>query len=107
MATHRALRDWPDHESSEIALSGYSADGEYTRPRTTVDLNKPLQPTTTLQSSKNQTALQFAIEHFVDQELKATLGTSEWIGNTNSPTRVGKGRCYGLVRLPDTQQPDR
>ena len=29
--------------------------------------------------------------------------TSEWIGNTNTPTsRVGKGRCHGLVRLPDT-----
>jgi hypothetical protein len=25
MATRRELQDWPDHESSEIALSGYSA----------------------------------------------------------------------------------
>jgi len=43
MATCRELPDWPDHESSEIALSGYSAvywerDGESISPRTTGDL---------------------------------------------------------------------
>ena len=49
-------------------------DGESTRPRTTVNLNKPLQPHHDPAVLENQTARQFAIEHFVDQELKVTLG---------------------------------
>ena len=30
---------------------------------------------------------------------------SEWTGRQGQ--EAGEGRCYGLVRLPDTQQPDR
>jgi hypothetical protein len=28
-------------------------------------------------------------------------------GRGGEASRIGEGRCYGLVRLPDTQQPDR
>ena len=30
-----------------------------------------------------------------------------WPLGADVSAKVGEGRCYGLVRLPDTQQPDR
>src|SRR5271165_79475 len=64
-------------------------------PRTTADLNKPLQPYHDLGSLMRQ----FAIEHFVDRELKATLGNKR-VDREHQHT-IGGG--WGGGRVGDRQ----
>ena len=64
-------------------------------PRTTADLNKPLQPHHDLRSLRTRRRGCAQIEHFVDRELKATLGNKrvdrEHQHTNTRMRRVGKG----------------
>jgi len=70
-------------------------------PRTTADLNKPLQPHHDLRSLRTRRRGCSQIEHFVDRELKATLGNKR-VDREHQHTNEqgGEGESRGSTTVP-------